>query len=264
MDSEFIVKHWYAYIYEQLENQTNDVEFLLQVLNESQNMQQVILEVCCGGGRVCIPIARAGYRVVGFDVDEHMLLRSYRQMKNLSNLACYSADAVASDWGTDYDVVIMAGNIMINIESDMNNAQAQEIFITKAAKALRLGGHLYLDFDLHCNPGAVFNRLNESSYFVGADDLGTYGRTVSYGSVYNPVTQICTGANHVEITTNNGKQIVLSKPWLKHIPTQAQVYNWLENAGFSIERTYKNYTDEPLLEPIAESTHRATIWARKD
>lgn len=264
MDRNFIVKHWYASVYEQLENQTCDVKFLLQVLSEAQNTNQVILEVCCGGGRICIPIAQAGYRVVGFDIDEHMLLRCYGQMKNLSKISCYCADAVTSDWGMDYDVVVMAGNIMINIESEMNYAQAQEIFIFRAAKALRSGGHLYLDFDLHYNPEAVFNNLKESSYFVGTDDLGTSGRTVSYGSVYNPVTQLCSGSNHVEITTNNGEQIIISEPWLMHVPTQAQVYCWLKNAGFSIERTYKNYTDEPLSEPIDESTHRATIWARKD
>ena len=32
MDRNFIARHWYASVYEQFENQTHDVEFLLKVL----------------------------------------------------------------------------------------------------------------------------------------------------------------------------------------------------------------------------------------
>jgi hypothetical protein len=96
------------------------------------------------------------------------------------------------------------------------------------------------------------------------DDLGTAGKTVSYGSVYDPVSQICTGASHFELTTNNGESFIYPVRWYKYIPTQAQVYGWLHAAGFSIERTYHNYTNDPVPEPIDRSTHRVTIWARKE
>jgi hypothetical protein len=185
-------------------------------------------------------------------------------MKGLKNIRCFSADAVSTDWETGFDVVVLAGNILINIESETDYAEAQRTFITNAVKVLRTGGHLYVDFDLHFNPQVVFNRLNESSYFSGTDELGTSGRTVSYGSVYNSVTQICAGVNHWELTTNNGEQFIIPKVWYKHIPTQAQVYGWLADAGLTVERTYVNYTEEPLAEPITEATHRATIWSRKD
>ena len=121
MNREFIAKHWYASIYEQYENHTNDVEFLLNVLKEqADNKPQNILEVACGGGRICIPLAQAGHTVTGFDADEHMLLRCYRRMQGLKNICCYAADATMSDWGTGFDVVVMAGNILINIESEMD------------------------------------------------------------------------------------------------------------------------------------------------
>ncbi|MDR0818742.1 MAG: class I SAM-dependent methyltransferase [Oscillospiraceae bacterium] len=265
MNRDFIAKHWYASVYEQFENQTYDVEFLLNVLKEqTDGAPQNILEAACGGGRICVPLAEAGHYVTGFDADEHMLLRCYRRMKGVKNIRCFSADATNSDWGTGFDVVVMAGNILINIESELDYAAAQVTFIKNAAKALRTSGHLYLDFDLHCDPAAFFNRLCESSYFSGTDDLGTSGRTVSYGSVYDPVTQICSGVSHWELTTNNGEQFILPTRWYKHIPTQTQVYDWLKDAGLTIERTYVNYSDEPIPEPITESTHRATIWARKE
>lgn len=96
-----------------------------------------------------------------------MLLRCYRRMKDLDNIRCFSADATTVDWGTGYDVIVLAGNVLINIEFDMDYKQAQ-------------------------------------------------------------------------------------------------VYGWLSEAGLTIEKTYKNFSAEPLPEPIDESTYRATIWACKN
>lgn len=265
MNRDFIAKHWYASVYEQFENETHDVEFLLNTLRENTDDAKLnILEVACGGGRICVPLAKAGHTVTGFDADEFMLLRCYRQMKGLPNLRCYQADAVEADWGLGYDAVVLAGNLLINIESALDYEAAQKLFIKKAAAALRPAGHLYLDFDLHFDPKAFFHGLRESSYFCGVDELGTSGKTVSYGGVYDPATRICAGPSHWELTTNNGETLILSKVRHKHIPTQTQVYNWLRSAGFTIERTYRNFTGEPLAEPISEGTYRATIWARKN
>ncbi len=261
MDRTFIAKHWYAYIYEQIENQTYDVDFLLKVLGRNPLN---ILEIGCGSGRIAVPLAQAGHSVTGMDADEYALLRCYRRGIHLPNLRCGKADVIRDDWKTGFDVVVIAGNFLINIESDMDYRQAQRRFMQKASGALLPGGHLYLDFDLSPNPSAVFNELRESSYFSGTDDLGTYGKTVSYGWVYDPATQICVCAAHWEITTSSGESFIVPDNRYKHIPTQEEVYSWLAEAGFSIERTYMNYTDQPLTNPIAPETWRATIWAKKE
>jgi hypothetical protein len=60
----------------------------------------------------------------------------------------------------------------------------------------------------------------------------------------------------------NGERIIESTAGYKHIPALKQVYAWLAKAGFSIEKTYKNYSDEPLDENHKDQV-RATIWARK-
>lgn len=185
-------------------------------------------------------------------------------MKGLDNIRCFSADATTADWGTGYDVVVLAGNVLINIESEMDYKQAQFAFIKNAAAALRPSGHLYLDFQLLYDDAKFFNSMKEGHYFEGTDDMGTHGRTVSYGSVYDPVTHLCGGVSHWELTTNNGEDFTVVTNWLKHIPKQAQVYDWLTEAGLTIEKAYKNFSADPLPEPIDESTYRATIWARKN
>ncbi len=264
MNQDFIAKHWYASVYEQFETQTDDVDFLLNTLKaQTDGSPQKILEVACGGGRICVPLAMAGHEVTGFDADEQMLLRCVRRGEGLKNLRVYQAEATTADWGGGYDVVVLGGNLLINIESTMDYAQAQQLFLRKAAMALRPGGHLWLDFDLHADPAKVFHRLRESSYFEGVDELGTTGRVVSFGSVYNPVTQICTGANHVELTTCSGQRLIIPEVWHKHIPTLSQVLVWLADAGLVVEQAMKNFTPEPLAEPLGNDTWRATIWACK-
>jgi len=269
LDRQFIAKHWYASAYEQFENQTYDVEFLLNILREeTDGTPQNILEVACGGGRICVPLAQAGHNVTGFDADEFMLLRCYRRMKDIPIIKCYQADAIKTDWGTGLDVVVMAGNILINTETDIDYTEAQKIFIHKSAAALRSGGHLILDYDQHSDASAVkfFNRFGESgrlgdnSEYV--DELGTSGKTRIYGNVYDPVTRICTWVSHNDLLTNNGERIITSTAGHKHIPTLRQVYGWLADAGLIVEKTYRNYQDEPLSENEADHV-RATIWARK-
>ena len=130
---------------------------------------------------------------------------------------------------------------------------------------MRPGGHLLLDYDQHTESSAVkfFNRLGESSNeTVYTDDLGTVGKFKRYGNVYDPVTQICIWANHMELLTNNGERIIESTMGYKHIPMINQVYGWLTDSGLTAEKSYRNYTDEPLSENEPDYV-KSTIWARK-
>jgi hypothetical protein len=150
----------------------------------------------------------------------------------------------------------------------MNYAEAQRIFIKKAAEALHKGGSLILDYDQHSDSSAAkfFNHLGESGRlgvdYEYTDELGTRGKFKNYGSVYDPVTRICTWASHVDLQTNNGEHIVDSTVGHKHIPTLEQVYGWLDSAGFTVTNTYRNYTDSPLSRQEPDFV-RATVWAKK-
>lgn len=124
--------HWSAYIYEQHVIQADEVEFILDTIGSAPKR---ILEVACGGGRILAPLAKAGHLVTGFDADKAMLERCEMKIKNLSNASCRYADAITEDWNNDFDVIVLAGNILLNIVSDMDYSQAQALF----QKTIRIG-----------------------------------------------------------------------------------------------------------------------------
>jgi SAM-dependent methyltransferase len=226
-DMTAIKDHWSAYIYNQQENQTDDVIFLLGVLGKNP---QKILEVCCGGGRILVPLAKAGHDVTGFDMDENMMSMIPEKINGLKNIRYYQADALKEDWGKDYDVVVLAGNIMINIVTGGSYEEAQKLFIKKAYAAVKQGGHIYLDFDLHAHPEEVFNSGEESIIFEGYDDAGVYGKYLLRGGVYDKNTQMTAWKHSTEIILQNGEKHMFEGASEKYIPTLKDVYEWLRHS----------------------------------
>jgi SAM-dependent methyltransferase len=258
LDKDFFAKHWYAYIYEQQVIQANEVNFILSIVgNEPKN----ILEVACGGGRISVPLAQAGHFVTGFDVDEYMLERIHNKAKCLNSLSYYKADAILQDWGKDFDIVILAGNILLNIESGLDYQQAQELFIRKAADCVKTEGYMYLDFDCYDRSEQISAIRHEWICFEGTDDLGTYGKYIVISGDYSEQTHIDKSYRRFEITPKNDEMFTLERTSIKHFPTLKQVKIWLDKAGWIIEQQYGSYEKIPICE--ATQGNRAIIYAKK-
>lgn len=251
-----IIDRWYADIYDQEEIQTNDVNFMLSVIGEDL---QCILEVCCGSGRILVPLAKAGHKVTGFDMDEYMLERIPAKTSGLANLSFSKVDAIGGDWGNNFDTVILAGNILINIVSSINYKEAQKLFIKKSYDALKPNGHLYIDFDCFQHPENIFGNSGERIIFEGIDSFGNYGKVTMSDSTYEKQTQITTFKRKTEIITKDGERISRESVGVKHIPTLSQVHEWLVEAGFRVWNEYGDYNGTP----ITEDSLRAIIWAEK-
>ena len=72
-----------------------------------------VLDAGCGTGRVAIELDRRGVDVVGFDLDPSMLDTARH---NAPHLEWVQADASTVALGRRFDVVVMAGNVMIFVE----------------------------------------------------------------------------------------------------------------------------------------------------
>ncbi len=69
-----------------------------------------VLDAGCGTGRVAIELARHGIEVVGVDVDPSMLARAARADPDITWMR---ADLATLGLGRRFDVVVMAGNVLV-------------------------------------------------------------------------------------------------------------------------------------------------------
>ena len=259
MDWRKINNYWWGCIYDQyFANDADDVELLLDLIGPAP---QNIFEVCCGTGRILVPLAKAGHNVTGIDAAEGMLARLPAKAEGLPNLKYTLADALTTDWGKDYEVVILACNTLMNIEHREDDKAAQQLFIKKAAAALKPGGHFFVAYDVYPDPEKIFAGESKitKGYFAGTDDTGVYGQIFNCGGLYNPVTQIAVWNNHTELTLPTGEKHVIPGNGHKYVCTRDDVHGWLADAGFEIEEEFGGCDRRPFTGGPGWDI----VWARK-
>lgn len=106
-----------------------------------------VLDAGCGTGRVAIELARRGLDVVGTDVDPAMLDAARTKAPALPWVEADLTDPTF-DLGRTFDVVVMAGNVLIFVPSG-----TEEQVIVNAARHLTPGGRLVAGYSLR--PGGL-------------------------------------------------------------------------------------------------------------
>jgi SAM-dependent methyltransferase len=101
-----------------------------------------VLDAGCGTGRVAIELSRRGHPVVGVDVDESMLETARAKAPSLAWVCADLADP-ALDFGRDFDVVVMAGNVLIFVRTG-----SEGLVLANAARWLRPGGRMVTGYSV--------------------------------------------------------------------------------------------------------------------
>lgn len=91
-----IISKRVADMYDQKITETDDVDFMLSLIDQTPKR---ILEVCCGSGRILMPLAEAGHMVYGLDADTFMLGKIPEKAKGLNNIKWWQADAYNGNYG---------------------------------------------------------------------------------------------------------------------------------------------------------------------
>jgi SAM-dependent methyltransferase len=99
-----------------------------------------VLDAGCGTGRVGRELARRGYEVAGVDIDEQMLATARRKG---TDAEWHLADLATVDLGRRFDVIVMAGNVMIFLTPGTEAA-----VVANMARHLAPGGRLIAGFQL--------------------------------------------------------------------------------------------------------------------
>ncbi len=99
-----------------------------------------VLDAGCGTGRVGRELARRGVDVAGVDIDSKMLDTARRKAAGVD---WHLADLVTVDLARSFDVVVMAGNVMIFLTPGTEGA-----VVANMARHLRPGGVLIAGFQI--------------------------------------------------------------------------------------------------------------------
>jgi ubiquinone/menaquinone biosynthesis C-methylase UbiE len=129
-----------------------------------------VLDAGCGTGRVAIELARRGRDVVGVDINAGMLNRARQKAPRLS---WHLADLATIRLPRRFDVVLMAGNVMIFVEPGTEATVVQNM-----ARHLAPGGALVAGFQLSVGylSVATYDELANAAGLALAERYSTWDR----------------------------------------------------------------------------------------
>lgn len=115
-----------------------EVDLVESVIAEHGLSDPRFLDAGCGTGRVAIELDRRGHEVAGVDLDEPMLDEARSKAPHLS---WTHGDLLDVDLGQTFDVVVMAGNVMIFVAP-----RTEAAVLANLASHLRPGGLVVAGF----------------------------------------------------------------------------------------------------------------------
>jgi SAM-dependent methyltransferase len=217
-----------------------------------------VLELACGTGRACIPIARIGFAVTGLDIVPGMLDQARRRSRDLP-IRWVVGDARAFDLGETFRLIFLTGN-------------AFQLFLTnddQAALLERVRSHLHDEglfaFETR-NPlwGTPRTRAEQEAILARARRRGDWfpflearedeqAQTDHHGrdvrevitQTYDHVTQILHRTSHKRWREGSEERTMHTRIALRYTFPQ-ELAALLHCHGFTIDRQYGDWNYEPL------------------
>lgn len=256
MDREHLLEYWLAYASEQREEYMDDVVFLItQIGKRIWN----ILEVGCGCGRMSIPLVYAGHTVDGFDCDGAALARLALRGRGIPGLRWFQADAISNDWGTGYDLVLLAGDLLMDIRTDLDYREAQKLLIRKAATCVKPGGRMYLDYDCRFQRARQSSEKGETILYEGADDRGAYGRIIHIPGTVDELSRLERSALRYELTAANGTPYTVTREMVRYCPTADELQSWLVSSGWQVFQCFGDHRGHPPRPDSPRAVYLCTL-----
>jgi cyclopropane fatty-acyl-phospholipid synthase-like methyltransferase len=198
------------------------------------------LEFAIGTGRIALPLAQRGVRVVGIDNSEAMLAR-LREKPGADRVEAMVGDMAATRVDGDFSLVYLVFNTIFNLTTQ----DGQVTCFANAAAHLRSGGRFVIEARV---PELQRLPLGQTVLPWRADPTG-----VSY-YVYDVVTQRLSG-QHYHVQDDGRLQpspIEMRYAWPSELDLMARL------AGMRLEDRWANWRREPFtaLSPAHVSVYR--------
>lgn len=221
--------------YDSIQDEKDDVGFFVKLAGKPCK----VLELGCGTGRITIPLAKAGHKVLGIDNSADMLSILKGKLDGGLKEAITLREASIADFRTEetFDLVIIGYNTIFHL----TKAEERRACMANARQYLRAGGRLAL------NARFTFPRdskMTGGSYFFMTEDAkpGEAHFCVMRGE-HDPKTQISVD-NYMYVSVGpDGKAEISITPSIEYHPSPGEFRELIGNAGFKIETFDYNYPD---------------------
>jgi len=210
-----------------------------------------VLEVACGTGRVVVPLARAGFDVVGIDASAHMLAVAREKLDAEPELSALAGlvHADMRDFRLAEEAPFDLAVVAVKSFAYLTERQDQLRCLQAIAGHLRPGGLLAIDL-LNPQPewlGAARGSMRDDLLHQSADGRGiTLWRVESVVST-DLARQVRTIRSVYECIDDRGS--VFEKrfvDWPYRWTYRFEAEHLLERAGFAIEDLFGGYAGEPF------------------
>lgn len=237
---------------------TQDIGFSLSLAARNRGP---VLELGCGTGRLLIPLARAGHRIIGLDNSVPMLLRAQRALDEETTKVRQQAQLVVGDMTTfvfapaHFSLILVPYNTFMHLD-----ATAALAAVRAAARHLQPGGRLFLDlanpFAVEQTPGDALLSLEQiltdpnsgtTVAIMAANRLNADAQRLNISWIYDASPA---GGGPVERSV---AQVVY------HYLFPHQIELLLQQSALRLEALYGNYNEAPF----EEAAERLLVLAQK-
>lgn len=238
-----------ANIYDGLNTFLSDLQFYKKWLPTNKNAR--ILELCCGTGRLTLPIAKDGYNICGVDYTPSMLEQA-RLKANKAGLKInfIQADIRTLDLQEKFDLIFIPFNSIHHLYRNEDLFKA----LACVKKHLKEGGLFLLD----CfNPDIQYIVESEKGQVVIAEYTTNDGREVLIKQTmrYESVTQI----NRIEWHYFINGEFHSTQNLDMRLFFPQELDSYLERAGFNIVHKFGSFEEEPFRNESEKQIYALSI-----
>jgi SAM-dependent methyltransferase len=244
-------------------------------LDLARRQGQRVLEIACGSGRVLVPLARAGFDVVGIDVSPHMLALARAKLDDhpngdpsatVNHRQKVDARLIEADMrdfrldAADFDLAIVA----VKSFAYLTEPDDQLRCLQSIQAYLRPGGLLAIDF-MHPLPewvAAATGSMRDDLVQRVPERGFTLSRTESVVST-DLARQVRVIRSAYEVIDDSGSMVTKRfVEWPYRWTYRFEAEHLLERAGFRVEAVFGGYQREPFTSRSAAMVFLARVSPR--
>lgn len=218
-----------------------DVECLL---NFAEQYGGPIVDLACGTGRATIPLAQAGYQVVGIDLSSSMLAQAEKKAASRQvDVTWLQQDCTRFNLPDTSPLIFSVGNSFQHILTN----QEQEDFLKSVAQHLSAQGRFIFDLRFPSRE-ELLQPEHQEEYSHTYTDHQERKVEVYYTNSYEPISQIQTYLTR-RVFYSEEKVVEQKVTTIRLRYTYPQeLIRLLESCGLQPEGIYHNWKLEPLTE----------------